>query len=136
MTAAVLSSAEEGGWTDHRQQTAEGRTGGSLTLPLGAAAGGPSRPKEERMSRTILRRLLVVGAAVCVGVLGQAVPAFGADTITPSVVTTTLQAGASTNVSKTLHLDGLPPRADIIVAVDTTGSMGTPIAQAQADAVN
>ena len=88
------------------------------------------------MSRTILRRLLVVGAAVCVGVLAQAVPALSADTITPSVVTRTLQAGASTNVSKTLHLDGLPARADIIVAVDTTGSMGTPIAQAQADAVN
>jgi len=88
------------------------------------------------MSRTILRRLLVVGAAVCLGVLVQAVPALAADTLTPSVFTTTLQAGASTNVSKTLHLDGLPPRADIIVAVDTTGSMGTPIAQAQADAVN
>jgi hypothetical protein len=88
------------------------------------------------MSRTILRRLLVVGAAVCVGVLAQAVPALGADTLTPSVFTTTLQAGASTTVSKTLHLDGLPPRADIIVAVDTTGSMATPIAQAQADAVN
>jgi hypothetical protein len=47
-----------------------------------------------------------------------------------------MQAGTSTTVSKTLHLDGLPPRADIIVAVDTTGSMGTPIAQAQADAIN
>jgi hypothetical protein len=88
------------------------------------------------MSRTILRRLLVLGAAVCVGVLAQAVPAFAANTLTPSVVTTTLQAGASTTVSKTLHLDGLPPRADIIVAVDTTGSMAAPIAQAQADAVN
>ena len=88
------------------------------------------------MSSTMLRRLLVVGAAACIGVLVQAVPAFGADTLTPSVVNTTLQAGASTTVSKTLHLDGLPPRADIIVAVDTTGSMGVPIAQAQADAVN
>ncbi len=88
------------------------------------------------MSRTILRRLLVAGAAACVGMLAQAMPAFGADTLTPGVVTQTLQAGASTTVSKTLHLDGLPPRADIIVAVDTTGSMGTPIAQAQADAVN
>jgi len=48
----------------------------------------------------------------------------------------TLQAGQSTTVAKSLHLDGLPARADIIVAIDTTGSMGTPIAQAQADAVN
>src|SRR5215216_3527490 len=88
------------------------------------------------MSKTSLRRLLVVGAAVFVGVLAQALPAFGADTLTPSPFAVTLQAGQSTTVNKTLHLDGLPPRADIIVAVDTTGSMGTPIAQAQADAVN
>ena len=39
-------------------------------------------------------------------------------------------------VDKTLSLDGLPARADIIVAIDTTGSMGVPIAQAQADASN
>lgn len=88
------------------------------------------------MSRFILRRALVVTAALVAGALAQAVPALGADTLTPSTFTTTLQAGASTTVSKSLHLDGLPPRADIIVAVDTTGSMGTPIAQAQADAVN
>jgi Bacterial Ig-like domain (group 1) len=88
------------------------------------------------MSRIIPRRMLVVTAALVAVALAQALPALGADTITPSTVTTTLQAGASTTVNKTLHLDGLPPRADIIVAVDTTGSMGIPIAQAQADAVN
>lgn len=88
------------------------------------------------MSRFIPRRAFVVLAALAVGVLVQTAPAFGADTLTPSTFTTTLQAGASTTVNKTLHLDGLPPRADIIVAVDTTGSMGGPIAQAQADAAN
>jgi hypothetical protein len=88
------------------------------------------------MTRFIPRRAFVVLAALAVGVLVQTAPAFGADTLTPSTFTTTLQAGASTTVNKTLHLDGLPPRADIIVAVDTTGSMGGPIAQAQADAVN
>ena len=62
--------------------------------------------------------------------------ALAADTITPAVVNATLQAGQSTTVNKTLSLDGLPARADIIVAVDTTGSMGTAIAQAQADAIN
>ncbi len=62
--------------------------------------------------------------------------ALAADTLTPAAVAVTLQAGQSTTVNKTLHLDGLPARADIIVAVDTTGSMGIPIAQAQADAVN
>jgi len=87
------------------------------------------------MSRTIiLRRLLVVAAAVCVGVLVQAMPAFGADTFTPNPVTVTLQAGASTNVNKTLHLDALPGAADIIIAIDTTGSMTNAIAQAKAQA--
>jgi len=72
-----------------------------------------------------------------VGLLaGSASPALGADTLTPTPFVVTLQAGQSTTVAKSLHLDGLPARADIIVAIDTTGSMGTPIAQAQADAVN
>jgi hypothetical protein len=47
-----------------------------------------------------------------------------------------LVAGTSTTVNKTLSLDGLPARADIIVAIDTTFSMNNPIAQAQADANN
>jgi Big-like domain-containing protein len=66
--------------------------------------------------------------------LVAAIPVSAADTLTPSPVAVTLVAGTSTTVNKTLALDGLPARADIIVAIDTTGSMGTPIAQAQADA--
>lgn len=68
--------------------------------------------------------------------LAAAIPVSAADTLTPSPVTISLVAGTSTTVNKTLSLDGLPARADIIVAIDTTGSMGTPIAQAQADAIN
>jgi Mg-chelatase subunit ChlD len=86
------------------------------------------------MSSTILRRLLVVGAAAFVGALVQALPAFGADTFTPNPVNVTLQAGASTNVNKTLHLDALPGAADIIIAIDTTGSMTNAINQAKAQA--
>jgi hypothetical protein len=88
------------------------------------------------MSSSLLCRWLAVTAALIVGALATAVPAFAADTLTPPVVAVTLQPGESTTVNKTLHLDGLPARADIIVAVDTTGSMGTPIAQAKADAIN
>jgi hypothetical protein len=88
------------------------------------------------MSTSPVRRWIAATAVLLLGAFGTAGPAFGADTLTPSTVVVTLQAGQSTTVNKTLHLDGLPPRADIIVAVDTTGSMGTPIAQAQADAVN
>jgi hypothetical protein len=81
-------------------------------------------------------RYAIAALVVALGTLASPMSAFAVDTISPAVVNLTLQAGQSTNVSKTLSLDGLPARADIIVAVDTTGSMGTPIAQAQADAVN
>jgi hypothetical protein len=81
--------------------------------------------------RTLWAVALVVGLFATL-----AGSALAADTLTPTPVVVTLQAGESTTVDKSLHLDGLPARADIIVAIDTTGSMGTPIAQAQADAVN
>jgi hypothetical protein len=68
--------------------------------------------------------------------LVAAIPASAADTLTPSPVTVSRVAGTSTDINKTLSLDGLPALADIIVAIDTTGSMGIPIAQAQADASN
>ena len=68
--------------------------------------------------------------------LAAAIPALAADTLTPSPVSVSLVAGTSTDINKTLNLDGLPARADIIIAIDTTGSMGIPIAQAQADATN
>ncbi len=86
------------------------------------------------MSRTTLRRLLVVAAALVVGTLATAMPAFGADTFTPNPVNVTLPAGESTTVHKTLHLDALPGAADIIIAIDTTGSMAAAIAQAKAQA--
>jgi hypothetical protein len=80
-------------------------------------------------------RFTAILAASLLGLVA-AVPALAADTLTPSPVTVSLVAGTSTTVNKTLSLDGLPARADIIVAIDTTGSMGIPIAQAQADASN
>jgi Mg-chelatase subunit ChlD len=86
------------------------------------------------MSRTILRRLLAIGAAAVVGMFVQVMPAFGADSFTPNPVNVTLQAGASTDINKTLHLDALPGAADIIIAIDTTGSMTDAIAQAKAQA--
>jgi Mg-chelatase subunit ChlD len=61
-------------------------------------------------------------------------PAFAADTFTPDPVVVTLSAGESTTVNKTLHLDALPGAADIIIAIDTTGSMVGAIAQAKAQA--
>lgn len=84
-----------------------------------------------------LPRLLLRLAVLTCGLSAlSTVVASPADTLTPSVVNLTLPAGQSTTVNKMLHLDGLPPKADIIVAIDTTGSMGTAIAQAKADANN
>ena len=79
-------------------------------------------------------RRAVVLAILAVGALVTAVPALAQDSLTPSPVNVTLQPGASTTVNKTLHLEALPGAADIIIAIDTTGSMGGAIAQAQAEA--
>jgi len=86
------------------------------------------------MSRSRLWRLLVVAAAIAVGSLATSIPAFGADSFDPNPVNRTLPAGGSTSVDKTLHLDALPGAADIIIAIDTTGSMTNAIAQAKAQA--
>jgi len=76
-----------------------------------------------------------------IGVLAATLLAVGAtggnaaDSFTPSSLSLTLSPGASWKTSQTLHLDSLPPKADIVLAVDTTGSMGTAIADAKADAI-
>lgn len=82
----------------------------------------------------LTRRVLLL--AVFVAGLGAAAPALAdpPDRIEPPVVTATLAAGESTTVNKTLHLTGLPAVADIIVAIDTTGSMTPAINQAKAEA--
>ena len=87
----------------------------------------PLQPKRLRFAAVLAAGILWLVAAI---------PVAAADTLTPTPVTTTLVAGTSTTVNKTLNLDGLPARADIIVAIDTTASMTLPIAQAQADANN
>jgi hypothetical protein len=84
--------------------------------------------------RSFARSAAVLAASILW--LVAAIPALAADTLTPTPVNVSLVAGTSTTVNKTLALDGLPARADIIVAIDTTFSMATPIAQAQADASN
>jgi hypothetical protein len=84
-------------------------------------------------SRVVSRLLTVLIAALAS--LAWAGHALAVDTLTPAVVELTLAPGESAKVDKTLHLDALPGFADIIVAVDTTGSMGGAIAQAKAQAI-
>jgi hypothetical protein len=58
------------------------------------------------------------------------------DAITPSATTEVLAPGGATTISPTLHLDALPPRADVVLAFDTTGSMGAAINDAKSDATS
>ncbi|MEO8348097.1 MAG: hypothetical protein ABI610_04240, partial [Acidobacteriota bacterium] len=74
--------------------------------------------------------------ALAIGLFGAyAGQALAADSFTPNPVVVTLKAGQSTTINKTLHLDALPGSADILIAIDTTGSMGAAIIQAKAQAV-
>jgi hypothetical protein len=80
-------------------------------------------------------QVCVLGAfAVLVGI--AAVGGQAADSFKPTSISLTLAPGAAWNTSQTLHLDTLPPKADIVFAVDTTGSMGAAIADAKADAAS
>ena len=74
------------------------------------------------------------GAVILLGI--GATGGQAADSFSPSTISVTLAPGASWNTSETLHLDSLPPKADIVLAVDTTGSMGTAITNARNDANN
>jgi hypothetical protein len=109
------------------RQTHDAGPFGRLLLPQ-ATRGVLSvhtKPNPMRFTAVLAASLLWLVAAI---------PVSAADTLTPSPVTVSLEAGTSTTVNKTLALDGLPARADIIVAIDTTFSMSGPIAQAKADA--
>jgi hypothetical protein len=60
--------------------------------------------------------------------------------LTPATASFTLRAGDPVlgvgTETKTVGVPAVPPRADIELAIDTTGSMGPSIAQAKADATN
>jgi Bacterial Ig-like domain (group 1) len=91
-----------------------------------------SQPRKEAIQLKAGRSLtLLLLLAVWLGTAGAAA---AVDSFDPAVVEVTLAAGESTTIDKTLHLDELPGAADIILAVDTTGSMCDAIAQAQAEA--
>jgi hypothetical protein len=85
-----------------------------------------------RGKRSGLWLSLFSAAAVVALALGAS--GAGADGITPGSTTLNLGVGSSTTLNETLHLDALPPRADILLALDTTGSMGAAIADARTDA--
>jgi hypothetical protein len=84
--------------------------------------------------RAIARRTLVA-LTLAIGLFAAfAGQALAVDSFSPNPVVVTLQAGESTTINKTLHLDALPGAADILIAIDTTGSMQPAINQAKAEA--
>lgn len=54
--------------------------------------------------------------------------------VSPPSAHLTVNAGGTATESKTVTVPALPPKADVEIAIDTTGSMGGAISQAQAQA--
>src|SRR3954470_5409049 len=88
----------------------------------------------QRRRRDPLRRRRFAAAlvgAVSVVLLAAASGAATDGFISPSDGAITLPAGGTGTVTETVHLDALPLKADIVLAFDTTGSMGTALTQAK-----
>ena len=87
-------------------------------------------------ARSVLnvRRVAVRLGALAIIVLALSASGAAADGITPSATSLNLAPGSSATIHSSLHLDALPTRADVLLALDTTGSMGAAIADAQIDA--
>jgi hypothetical protein len=77
-------------------------------------------------------------AAALLGVVGLVL--FGAasgaatDAFTPAASSVSVAAGGSVTAAESVHLDALPATADVVLAFDTTGSMGTLLGDATTDA--
>src|SRR3954451_3744060 len=91
--------------------------------------------------RTVVHRGLQLALLACVLLVGGATVAGAAeevfvspDSITPATVSLSLGKGASATVDSSLHLAPAPPKADKLLALDTTGSMGAAITDARNDA--
>ncbi|HEY7332456.1 MAG TPA: PxKF domain-containing protein [Candidatus Limnocylindria bacterium] len=66
--------------------------------------------------------------------LSLAVPFRAQAELTPAETTLVIEPGGSGTEVKTVTIPAVPPSADILIAIDTTGSMGASLAQAKSDA--
>lgn len=97
-----------------------------------------ARPSASRRTLTALRipalALLLVaggiapGSAVTSGAPAVAVPE---PWVTPAEFTDAVDPGGSTGVAKQVRTPAIPPRPDVVLLVDGTGSMGKPIGDVQ-----
>jgi hypothetical protein len=75
-----------------------------------------------------------LAAIVVVGLLGASAGRATDGFVATSTSAVAVAAGGTATAAETVHLDPLPAKADIVLAFDTTGSMGGAIALAQSDA--
>ena len=72
--------------------------------------------------------MLLVGSTPAIGV--------GGDSISQPSPIAVAPGGSVKLADQTLHLDGAPPKADILIAIDTTSSMSQAITDARGDAAS
>ncbi|NJC70576.1 VWA domain-containing protein [Planosporangium thailandense] len=78
--------------------------------------------------RRLLGRVVAVGAATTALATVLASPAAAAPGVDPATVDRNADPGASISVNKTVHTPAIPPNPDVVLLVDTTGSMSGAIA--------
>ncbi|MFI0898526.1 HYR domain-containing protein [Streptomyces sp. NPDC020983] len=106
--------------------------GGSGGGRAGAAAGAPgARPGRSarralRLGALVAGLLLVAGAAP--GMAAGRPPSVAGPPVNPQVVDQALAPGESTHVAKTVATPTIPPRPDVVLLIDDTGSMKDSIA--------
>ncbi|MFG2052423.1 VWA domain-containing protein [Micromonospora sp. NPDC048930] len=74
------------------------------------------------------RRAVTVAAAVTAMVTAAATPAWAAPGVDPATVDRAADPGATIPISKVVSTPPIPPNPDVVLLVDTTGSMGPAIA--------
>src|SRR4051812_26876014 len=79
-----------------------------------------------RSVRSGVRLSVAAGAAALAVALGS--PALAAPGVDPATVDKAANPATSFTVNKTVHTPEVPPNPDIVLLVDTTGSMGPAIA--------
>src|SRR5437764_856317 len=84
---------------------------------------------------SLLALLVLIAGALLTSSLRR-VAAADPPGVTPNSVTATLAPGASTTVTKTVTAPTIPPKPDLVFLADTTGSMGSAIANVKANVVN
>ena len=90
-----------------------------------------SAPRVKSAAQLVAPGLLLLVAATS---LNLATPFAVQAELEPASATLVIEPGGSGVELKTVQVPAVPPKADILIAIDTTGSMGPSIAQAKADA--